>query len=128
MTSNQQDATPADAVEDPQHAAWFIVSDGSRHLIHDIALVGRAPKPAIGEALEMVIAVNDPTMRTTKTHFSLGLDEAGHPWVCDRNSVGGTRIVKADGRMIECPPGQRVRVLPKARVEFGGLTATFEPA
>ncbi|MGA1812285.1 zinc-ribbon domain-containing protein [Frondihabitans sp. 4ASC-45] len=93
-------------------------STGESFTVQGSGLVGRAPTPQPGEAIELLVRILDPGRSVSKTHLEFGQDD-GHLWVADRWSGNGT-IVKAPSQGVRrAEPGKRVRVPRGTRVEIG---------
>lgn len=93
-------------------------STGESFTVQGSGLVGRAPTPQPGEAIELLVRILDPGRSVSKTHLEFGQDD-GHLWVADRWSGNGT-IVKAPSQEVRrAEPGKRVRVPRGTRVEIG---------
>lgn len=85
-----------------------------------IAVVGRAPVPAAGEASQLV-RVQDPDKTVSKNHARLELAQ-NELKVTDLGSTNGTAIVRADGTERLLPAGETVTVPHGVTVRLGDRT------
>lgn len=93
-------------------------STGESFTVQGTGLVGRAPTPQPGEAIDLLVRIVDPGRSVSKTHLEFGQDD-GALWVSDRWSGNGSvvRAPSEEARRVE--PGKRVRVPRGSRVEIG---------
>jgi hypothetical protein len=118
--------TPSDDVEKTRIVARqplgdpFVLqfSTGESFTVQGSGLVGRAPTPQPGEAIDLLVRIVDPGRSVSKTHLEFGQVD-GALWVTDRWSGNGSvvRPPSAEARRVE--PGKRVRVPRGSRVEIG---------
>lgn len=82
-------------------------------------LVGRDPAPmSAADTNAQLASIADETFSISKTHFAVGLDEAGL-WIEDRNSTNGTAVFGAAGERETLLPGERRQLPLGAVVSFG---------
>ncbi|GAA1492471.1 zinc-ribbon domain-containing protein [Curtobacterium herbarum] len=93
-------------------------STGERLGVRGSALLGRLPRPEVGERFDDLLTIRDPGKSVSKTHLELGRD-GNDLWVSDRHSGNGTVIRHIDGSIRRCEPGHRYRVERGARVDVG---------
>lgn len=96
----------------------LIFDTGERVRPGALGLVGRDPSPQAGEAVDILLKIDDPHRSVSKTHFAFGLDGGGL-WVVDRMSTNGVWVLDEGGQRTVCPPGTRVPLAEGKTVVFG---------
>ena len=98
----KRDAPVAQSAPAPSTAAAVIAFEsGPSYSIGGTGLIGRAPEPRAGEAVDFVIPVQDPML--SKTHLLLGVGP-DHAWIIDRGSANGTQLLRSDGSRVSLQP------------------------
>ena len=95
--------------------------DGQKISVDGAVVVGRNPSPVASAPGAQLHAISDTTMTVSKTHFAIGVNEAG-TWVEDHGSSNGTAIVDSNGSERDVSAGQRVVVPLGASIRFGDRT------
>lgn len=93
-------------------------STGESFTVQGTGLVGRAPTPQPGEAIDLLVRIVDPGRSVSKTHLEFGQDD-GVLWVSDRWSGNGSVVRPPSEQARRVEPGKRVRVPRGSRVEIG---------
>ncbi|BDZ51018.1 hypothetical protein GCM10025867_32590 [Frondihabitans sucicola] len=93
-------------------------STGESFTVQGTGLVGRAPTPQPGEAIDLLVRIVDPGRSVSKTHLEFG-QEDGTLWVSDRWSGNGSVVRAPSEQARRVEPGKRVRVPRGSRVEIG---------
>jgi hypothetical protein len=93
-------------------------STGESFTVQGTGLIGRAPTPQPGEAIDLLVRIVDPGKSVSKTHLEFG-QESGALWVSDRWSGNGSIVRDPGHEARRCEPGKRVRVSRGARVDIG---------
>ncbi|ARC57177.1 hypothetical protein AS850_08825 [Frondihabitans sp. 762G35] len=93
-------------------------STGESFTVQGSGLVGRAPTPQPGEAIDLLVRIVDPGKSVSKTHLEFG-QEDGALWVSDRWSGNGSVVREPSSEARPCEPGKRVRVVRGSRVDIG---------
>lgn len=108
-------AAPAPAAAEPAQPvtrraqAMLRFDDGSIVRVPALALIGRDPEAADGEAVEALVRLEDPERLMSKTHAAFGQDAQG-VWVTDRGSRNGTQLQSPGGDTVDVPVGERMRM------------------
>jgi hypothetical protein len=93
-------------------------STGESFTVQGTGLVGRAPTPQPGEAIDLLVRIVDPGKSVSKTHLEFG-QEGGSLWVSDRWSGNGSVVREPSGPARRCEPGKRIRVARGSRIDIG---------
>lgn len=93
-------------------------STGESFTVQGTGLVGRAPTPQPGEAIDLLVRIVDPGKSVSKTHLEFG-QESGSLWVSDRWSGNGSVVREPSGPARRCEPGKRIRVARGSRIDIG---------
>ncbi|ROQ41273.1 FHA domain-containing protein [Frondihabitans sp. PhB188] len=93
-------------------------STGESFTVQGTGLVGRAPTPQPGEAIDLLVRIFDPGRSVSKTHLEFGQDD-GALWISDRWSGNGTVVHMPTSEVRRVEPGKRVRVARGSRIEIG---------
>lgn len=111
---------PDGLIADVPHDDWHLVfEDGSTVPVPAYGLIGRAPEPPAGRAVDALITLEDPQKLLSKTHLAFGADPRG-VWIADQGSSNGTVVVGADGGETSLVAGAQVGLAPGSVVRAGG--------
>ncbi len=116
ITIEAIETAPPAAVRTVRYTLSF--SSGDTVEVTGSGLIGRRPITQPGEAVDQLVAVNDPARSVSKTHLEFGL-EGDELWICDRYSGNGTVARPLGGVARQCEAGRRYRVTRGTRVEIG---------
>ncbi len=121
-TSGRPD--PASTIRIPRAEVTLIWDTGRHVTVTGRVLIGREPAPADGEQVDHLLPVTADSVGASKTHLHLdvGPDAVS---VTDRRSTNGVRVVRADGSVHTCAPGEPMPVRPGDVVYFGGRRVTI---
>lgn len=100
-------------------AVHVILDDGVEFELSGTALIGRQPKAAPGEDVEILVQLHDVARSVSKTHLGLHWD-GKQLWVEDRHSANGTTVLDPGGTWQALQPGRPYPVAPGTRVQLGG--------
>lgn len=103
--------------------AQVTTEDGEVFEVAGRALVGRNPRPRDGEAVEVLIPLNDLARSASKTHAALRWD-GRTLWVTDRASTNGTAVTDPTGRRRALTPHAEEPVAPGSTLHLGDRTLT----
>lgn len=102
-------ASPSEPAPRRRSQAMVRFDDGSIVRVPAVALIGRDPAPAEGEAVDALVRLDDPERLMSKTHAAFGQDADG-VWLADRGSRNGTQLRGPEGETVEVPAGERTRI------------------
>lgn len=114
-----QQARTVQLSEAPHQFVLHNDTTGQNITISRNTLLGR--KPALNSLQGFATArIDDPTRTTSRTHATLSIDDKGHLWIEDCDSLNGTYIIRGNHET-QVPAGTPMRLDVPATVRLGDL-------